>query len=177
MRVFVTGGNGFIGSVVVRRLVDSGHRVVCLFRKTSRPDRIIGLPFERAIGDVRDAESLRAPMRTCDATIHLAAPGGWEADEPALAGAVIEGGTRNVLGAAAELRNHRVVLVSSTAAVAASDEPRVFDESSDFHVADGSLVYAHAKHRAELHAREAYERGVPVVVVNPSEVYGPRDTS
>lgn len=177
MRVFVTGGNGFIGSAVVRELEKTGRRAVCLLRETSRTDRIEALSFDRAPGDVRDIDSLRAAMRTCDATIHLAAPGGWDHDDPALLRAVIEDGTRNVLTVASELPRHRVVVVSSTAAINASNTPTVFDERAEFTVSDPSLHYAHAKHRAEIIAREAHERGVPVIIVNPAEVYGPGDTA
>ena len=74
MKVFVTGGNGFIGSVVVRDLVTSGHHVVCLLRPTSRTERIEGLALERVHGDVCDLASIRAGMRGCASTIHLAAP-------------------------------------------------------------------------------------------------------
>src|SRR5947208_12258991 len=108
MRVFVTGGNGFIGSVVVRELVKSGHEVVCLLRSTSRTDAIDSVRFERANGDVRDPASLRAAMSACDCTIHLAAPGGWSSDDSSILRDVIEGGTRNVLDAASSLSNHRV---------------------------------------------------------------------
>jgi dihydroflavonol-4-reductase len=177
MNVFVTGGNGFIGSVVVRRLVASGHRATCLLRPTSNLDRLSGLVFERAIGDVQDIASVRAAMAGCDCTVHLAAPGGWSNDEPTLLRRVIEGGTRNVLHAASERVDHRVVVVSSTAAINASDAPHVFDERAEFTVSDPALQYALAKHWAEFHAQVAYERGVPVVIVNPAEVYGPGDTA
>src|SRR5262249_49391381 len=153
MKVFVTGGNGFIGSMVVGALVASGRQVVCLLRETSRTDRIDHLPFERAIGDVRDPASLRAGMSQCDCTIHLAAPGGWESDHPTELRAVIEGGARNVLEAAATLDYHRVVMISSSAAINASDKPHVFDERAVFNVRDPSLHYAHAKHAAEEVAR------------------------
>ena len=83
MKVFVTGGNGFIGSAVVRELVARGHTPVCLLRKTSDTKRIDALPFERADGDVRDLASVRAGMAGCDGTAHLAAPGGWHADDAA----------------------------------------------------------------------------------------------
>jgi len=177
MRVFITGGNGFIGSVVVRALIGLGHRALCLVRDTSRTDRIDDLPFERARGDVRDPASVRAAMRGCDATIHLAAPGGWDPDDRALVDTVIVDGARHVLVAASELVGHRVVVVSSTAAIDASDSPRVFDETAAFSLRDRSLVYAHAKHRAECVALEAHARGVPVIIVSPAEVYGPGDTA
>jgi dihydroflavonol-4-reductase len=176
MRVFVTGGNGFIGSTVVRALCAAGHSVVCLLRSTSDTHRIDGVPFERAEGDVRDAGSVRAAMRGCDGTIHLAAPGGWHTDDPAGLEDVIVNGARNVLDGALLSNGHRVVLVSSTAAINASDKPIVFDETAEFSVSDPGLHYAHAKHRAELVAREAAAIGVPVIIVNPSEVYGPGDS-
>ena len=163
---------------MVARLVGSGHEVVCLLRRGSDTRRIDGLAIERALGDVRDAASVREAIQSCTATIHLAAPGGGGADDAALLHAVIEEGTRNVLDAAAAKRPpHRVVVVSSTAAVNASDRPRVFDERSAFTIHDRRLHYAHAKHRAELIASDMHARGVPVVVVNPAEVYGPGDTA
>lgn len=177
MNVFVTGGNGFIGSVVVRQLIASGHRVTCLLRQTSNLDRLSGLVFDRRLGDVQDLASVRAAIAGCDCTVHLAAPGGWDNDEPTTLRRVIEGGTRNVLHAASELVDHRVVVVSSTAAINASDVPDVFDERTAFTVNDPALQYAIAKHWAEFHARVAYEGGAPVIVVNPAEVYGPGDTA
>jgi dihydroflavonol-4-reductase len=81
------------------------------------------------------------------------------------------------LEVATRLVEHRVVIVSSTAAINSSDRPRVFDEHAAFAVRDPGLRYAHAKHRAEMRAHEAYERGLAVVIVNPAEVYGPGDTA
>src|ERR1700690_3934759 len=107
MKVFVTGGNGFIGSVVVRKLLQKGHEVRCLLRQTSRTERINGLSLDRVRGDVRDADSLLAGMTGCQATIHLAGLSSWdEIDSPVLR-EVVEGGTRNILQAAAALSAHR----------------------------------------------------------------------
>ena len=177
MKIFVTGGNGFIGSVVVRALVRSGHEVVCLLRCRSDTTRLDDLPIVRATGDVLDAESIHAAMGDCASTIHLAAPGGWDADDPALLRQVIETGTSNVLAAARERPRHRVVFVSSTAAINGSGRPHVFDERAPFTLRDQRLHYAHAKHRAELEALRAASRGQPVMIVNPAEVYGPNDTA
>jgi dihydroflavonol-4-reductase len=177
MRVFVTGGNGFIGSAVARELIARGHTLVCLLRKTSDTKRIDALPFERANGDVRDLASIRAGMAGCEGTVHLAAPGGWHSDDAAGLEDVIVNGARNVLEAASEIPGHRVLLVSSSAAINASDTPIAFDERAEFTVKDPHLHYAYAKHKAELVAREAFGRGVSVIIVNPAEVYGPGDTA
>ena len=177
MRIFVTGGNGFIGSVVVRKLLQASYEVRCLLRSSSRTERIDGLPMERVQGDVRDADSLRKGMTDCQATIHLAGLSSWgEIDSPALK-QVVEDGTRNVLQAALDLPAHRVIFVSSVAAVNGSDKPEVFNESSEFTLDDPELKYALAKRNAELQCRKALAQGVPVIVVNPAEVYGPSDTA
>jgi uncharacterized protein YbjT (DUF2867 family) len=60
LTVLVTGGSGFIGSVVVRQLVESKRRVRCLLRPSSRTARIDGLDVERSTGDVCDPASLVA---------------------------------------------------------------------------------------------------------------------
>lgn len=177
MRVFVTGGNGFIGSVVVRALAALGHEVVCLLRPGCDTSRLAGVRYVRVDGDVRDAQSIRAGVAGCDHSVHLAAPGGWQADDPALLAEVIEGGTRNLLEAITDRPGHRAVLVSSTAAIDASDTPRIFDERSPFTISDRTLHYAQAKRCMELIARAAVERGVAAIVVNPAEVYGPGDAS
>jgi dihydroflavonol-4-reductase len=177
MKVFVTGGNGFIGSAVVRDLVQDGHDVVCLLRRRSHRDRLTGVPIAVVEGDVCYQESFRRAMLECDAAIHLAAPGGWTKDDGDVLQRVIVGGTRNVLAVAQQGGHLRIIHVSSTAAIASSSEPRIWDETAQFTVDDPTLGYAHAKHAAEVAAREAYDGGVDVVIVNPSEVYGPNDTA
>ena len=177
MKVFVTGGNGFIGSAVVRRLLHAGHAVRCLLRPTSRTERIDDLPLERVRGDVRDLASVRAGMDGCDGTVHLAGLSSWsDIDSPALSD-VVENGTRHVLDAASRLRAHRVVFVSSATAVNGSDTPEIFDETAAFTLDDPALKYAHAKHRAEALCLEAFRNNLPVIIVNPAEVYGPADTA
>ena len=177
MKLFVTGGNGFIGCVVVRRLVESGCSVRCLLRSTSNTDRIDRLPIERVLGDIRDLASVNAGMEGCDGTIHLAGVSSWnEINSPALM-EIVEGGTQNVLAAASSRPAHRVVFVSSATAVNGSDEPQVFNENSEFTLNDPELKYANAKLRAEALCRKAFLKGVPVVIVNPAEVYGPADSN
>jgi dihydroflavonol-4-reductase len=178
MRVFVTGGNGFIGSVVARRLAAEGHAVVCLLRPTSNVSRLEGVAHERADGDVRDAESLRAGMAGCEAVVHLASLSSWDLiDSPEMKDVVL-GGTGNVLEAAAALGVRRVVFVSSVTAVGATPRPQPLDESAAYNLAEESgLTYAQYKHQAEALCREAASRGQDVVIVNPAEVYGPNDTA
>src|SRR5512143_2588625 len=129
MKVFVTGGNGFIGSVVVRSLVADKHEVRCLLRPASNVERIAGLDYTRVDGDVRDAGAVRRGMAGADAVIHLASLSNWNDIDSPLMDEVVEGGTRNILDAAqaAPGAKPRVVFVSSILAVNGSTEPRTFD--------------------------------------------------
>ena len=179
MRVLVTGGSGFIGSVVVKTLLAEKHEVRCLLRGSSNTDRLAGLAYERSEGDVRDAASVRRALEGCDAAIHLASLSNWNDIDSPLMREVVEGGTRNLLDAArARDARPRIVFVSSALAVNASDEPRTFDESSPWTTDDAKLSYSRCKRAAEAMCRDAFEKdGVPTVIVNPTEVYGPNDTA
>jgi dihydroflavonol-4-reductase len=175
-RVLLTGGHGFIGSVVTRLLAERGCSVRCLVRPTSKVDRLDGFAFEAAPGDIRDVESLRRAAEGCDAAVHMAGLSSWKLiDSPAME-EVTEGGTRNLLAAAHGAGLEKVVFVSSATAVNAADDPRVFDESSPFELGATRLSYAIHKNAAESICRDFVATGLPVVIVNPAEVYGPGDT-
>jgi dihydroflavonol-4-reductase len=175
MKIFLTGGSGFIGSAVVRQLLARGNSVRCLVRPASRLSRIDGLPFERVIGDVRNPETLVEAMRGCEAAIHLACLSSWQQINSEDMDAVAVKGTRNVIEAALRNGCRRVVYVSSILAIGASRAPRVMREDSEGEVSLEPLRYSMAKRRAEEHCRDAVRRGLDVVIVNPGEVYGPRD--
>ncbi len=67
MKVFVTGGTGFIGGEVVRQLRDRGDEVVCLVRSPEKASKLRELGCELVSGDLGDAEAIRAGMEGCDA--------------------------------------------------------------------------------------------------------------
>lgn len=174
MKVFVTGGNGFIGSRVVRRLVERGHAVRCLLRPGSDTRRIDDLPLERAVGDLADARSLEQGVEGCGGCIHLAGVSSWDEIAADHVEETVVEGTRRVVDAV-ERASARLVYVSSVAAVNASARPEVFDETAPFTLGGSGLRYAVAKHAAERLVLEAAARGVDALVVNPGETYGPDD--
>jgi dihydroflavonol-4-reductase len=175
-KILVTGGSGFIGSVVVRTLIKEGAQVRCLLRPTSKLDRLAGVSYERAEGDVRDLGSIQKALAGCDGVIHLAGLSAWDLiDSPAMK-EVTEEGTRNLLQASRGAGIKKFVFVSSATAINASDEPRVFDETAPFELGGSGLNYAIHKHAAEQMCLVFAAEGLPVVIVNPTEVYGPNDT-
>jgi dihydroflavonol-4-reductase len=177
MRVFVTGGHGFIGSAVVRALLARGDEVRCLLRPASDASRLDGLPVERATGDVRDEVALARGLSGCDAAVHLACPSSWNALRSPELPEVVVRGTRLLLDACGRQGVRRVVYVSSVMAIGASEEPRVLDERCLSPVPVTHFPYVRAKRAAEVLCRRAADEGLGVVVVNPGEVYGPRDTA
>lgn len=176
-RVFVTGGNGFIGSRVVRALLTRGYAVRCLLRPTSATGRIDGLEFTRAVGDLRDPESLKAGMAGCQGVIHLACTSSWDQIRASTdMNEVAVTGTQNVLSAAHVNGGLRTVYVSSITAVNGTDTPQIQTELAPFTLTDRKrYAYAFAKHEAEARCQEAVQAGLPVTIVNPAEVYGPED--
>jgi len=176
VKVFVTGGNGFIGSRVVHLLKAGGHDIRCLLRETSDTSRIAGIEFERHLGDLRDVDSLVEGMTGCDAVIHLASLSAWDQIRSPIMRTIVVDGTRNVLEAATACGKLRVVFVSSCTAVGATKTPVVMDESATFDLPNEPFVYANAKVDAEAICAEFFEQeNLPVVIVNPCEVWGPND--
>ena len=71
--VFVTGGSGFVGSAIVRKLVTVGFPVRTLLRRTSSRMNLKGLELEVVEGDLRDRKSIRAALVGCRYVFHVAA--------------------------------------------------------------------------------------------------------
>lgn len=175
MTVFITGGNGFIGSRVVRALTARGTSVRLLMRAQSRTTRLAGLTYERASGDVRDPASLQAAMAGCTGVIHLASVSNWNDIQSPLMRTVVVDGTRNVLQAMRIQGITRAVFVSSATAINGSDTATVHTEESGYALVGPRFAYAHAKREAEELCRGARADGLEIVIVNPAEVYGPDD--
>jgi len=173
--VFVTGGHGFVGSWVVRELLQRGYRVRCLVRRSSRTHRIDDLPVERFVGDILDAASLEEGMRGADLCIHLAGISSYKDMQEDWTIPTIVDGTRNVLQKAREAGIRRTVYIGSGVVYSCRDPNRVADESSPFLLHDSNLFYALGKHRAEQVVDEFVAAGSDVVVAIPMETYGPRD--
>lgn len=175
MRIFVTGGTGFIGSRVVARLCAAGHSVTCLVRSPQRAGRLSQPPVEIVTGDLADHAALAQGLADADACIHLASVSAWaQIAGPHVETTIIDG-TRNLLQAARARPRLRLIHVSSVAAVNGADRPITFDESSRFELASSGLRYAVAKHAAEQLVRTAAASGLNASIVNPGETYGSGD--
>lgn len=179
MDVFLTGGTGFIGGEVARRLRDRGDRVRALVRDPGRAQRLADLGCELVVGDLSDEPALAAACAGADAVVHGAAlyEIGVPADRRAALVDTNVAGTERVLGAALSAGVRKAVYVS-TVAVFGNTRRAVVDETYA-KPADvpSTSVYEQTKAEAHRRAGEIARRGLPLVIVLPGVVYGPGDPS
>ena len=178
MKVFVTGGTGFIGGEVVRQLRRRGEEVVCLVRSPGKAGKLKGLGCALASGDLGDEGAIRAAMQGCDAVIHAAAMyevGIPAKQRPAMWDANVEG-TRRVMEAARAENVPRIVYVS-TVGIFGNTHKMVVDESYKNPETDYTSYYEETKLEAHKVVQGMINEGLPAIIVQPGGVYGPGDTS
>lgn len=174
-RTLVTGATGFIGSHLVRALAARGDELRLLVRAASRLEHLQGVEFEVVTGDVLDRDSVRRALNGADRVFHVAGSTSMRSKDREWVRRLNVEGTRNVLEEALAAGVERAVHTSSIAAVGAAPPGGAIDESASFNVGHLGIAYVNSKHEAELEAMRLYSAGLPVVVVNPSFVFGPDD--
>jgi dihydroflavonol-4-reductase len=179
MKCFVTGASGFIGGNLVHELNVRGHRVKALLRESSDRRGLKGADYETVAGDLSDKARLTAAMDGCDWCFHVAASYHlWLPNYAPMYAANVEG-TRNMIEAAAEAGCSRIVYTSTVGCIGlpkkVNGKVEPTDETTPVSGAQMSNHYKKSKWQAEVVARELAEKGLPVVIVNPSAPIGPRD--
>lgn len=180
MRVFLTGGTGFIGQALAGALRRRDWEVTALVRDPggAAARALVGLGATLAPGDVTDRESMRSPMAGADVVIHNAGwyelgVGGREAERRMEA--VNVDGARNALTLAHELGVPRVVHVSSI--VAGGETGDVVRDETFVRRSPPPSPYERTKAEAHAIALDLVARGAPVLVAMPAGVFGPGDHS
>lgn len=172
MKYFLTGATGFVGSWVAQQLVDKGEKVVCLVRKTSNRKWLKDLPVEYHYGSLLEPETLRAGIQHADYVLHIAGVTKALSLKEFYTGNVEA--TRNILEVVKEvnLAVRKFVHVSSQAAMGPNSSRTPMNEDHPMHpITD----YGESKKQTEEVVRE-YMGTLPITILRPSTVYGPRDT-
>ena len=175
MKIFLTGGTGFIGSHTAWRLMQAGHKLHCLVRDTSDTRSLQEWGAHLVQGTVHDLAALQEGMQGCEVLIHLAnVYTFWEPDMSVLPRVNVEG-TSTVMQAAAAVGVRRVIDVSTVAVYGLPDE-KPFNEETP-HAAQLTTLYACTKREAEKIVRQTVaEHGMELVVLQPGAVIGAGDT-
>lgn len=176
MTTLVTGATGFLGSAVVRALLDRGKAVRVLVRRGSDRRNIDGLDVEIAEGNLNDPQSLRSAVKGCLSLYHAAADYRLWAKDPAELYETNVTATRSLLLSASEAGVQRIVYTSSVATLGREPSGRPADECTPVTIEDMTGHYKRSKFLAEEDVKGLVrDAGLPVVIVNPSTIIGPRD--
>lgn len=171
MRALVTGATGLIGNALAMDLVARGHDVRALVRDPGRARAILPERVALVRGDVTAPESLPAAVRDVDWLFHAAGmPEQWQRDE-GIFDRVNRQGTANVLDAALACGVKRVIYTSTMDVFGAERGGTLVESRVD--AEPKHTAYERSKQAAEREAEARRERGLDLVYVNPSAVYGP----
>jgi nucleoside-diphosphate-sugar epimerase len=172
---FVTGGSGFIGGALIRRLTSDGWSVRALARADGSAAKVEAAGAAAVRGDLDDRDSLRAGAEGCEVAFHAAAStaewGPWEDFKR-----INFGGTERALAACREAGVRRFVHVGTEAALIAGQPLVNVDETAPLRP-DSKGHYPASKAMAERAAIDANGDGFETVVVRPRFVWGPGDTT
>jgi dihydroflavonol-4-reductase len=179
MKVFLTGGTGFIGQPLTQSLSARGWNVAALVRNANSPQAraLTKMGAQCVAGDVTDRESMRAGMMGADIVVHNAAwyELGVHQNARKLMHAINVTGTDNVLSLALELGIPRAVYVSSTLYYGDTG-PEARDET---YRRQKPYRFYYEQTKAEAHeiAQQYRQRGLPLIFICPAHVVGPNDHS
>jgi dihydroflavonol-4-reductase len=175
MKTLVTGGTGFVGANVVRLLLQRGIEVRALVRPRSDTRNLDSLGVELVAGDLRDRVSLEAALEGCDAVYHVAAMYAlWTSDPRQIYDSNVTG-TVNLLEAAGMAGVRRIVYTSSVATIGLPKDGTPGTEEVALQPEELVSDYKRSKYLAEQEVLKYAQRGLPVVIVNPSFPVGAWD--
>jgi dihydroflavonol-4-reductase len=173
-KTFVTGGSGLIGGHVVHQLAQRGDDLRVAVRESSRLENLADVDCEPVICDILDRRAVRRAMKDVDRVYHCAGLTSVRASAERLFRINVQG-TRVVLEEALRAGVERAVLTSSVAAIGPATRGSTADETSPFTAGIYGLPYVNSKREAEVEALRLAASGLPVVIVNPTNVFGTGD--
>jgi nucleoside-diphosphate-sugar epimerase len=172
MKVFITGGTGFIGSGLTEKLISENHEVIILARNPSAVRFNAKDKVNIIKGDLSNKSALTEGMKDCDWVFHMAAWAKPSYKDPKIVTGINIDGTVNVFDAALESHVKKVVFTSTGGTMSFSHDGNPVDESTN---PDPILhtLYEKTKAKAEKIAIDYSKKGLAVITVNPTRVYGP----
>lgn len=171
MKVCVTGAGGFLGSVIVKKLLERGDQVKGIAR--SNYPELTALGAEMIRGDISCYQSVSQAVNGCDAVIHVAAKAGvWGAYKDYYTANVV--GTDNMIRACQENHITRLVYTSTPSVVYDGEDENGVDETAPY-ASNFLCHYARTKAQAEKNILSANNADLATVALRPHIIWGPGD--
>ncbi len=172
MATLITGGTGFIGSKLVNELLAGGEEIHLLCHKQDDKNLLKHDALKRFYGDVTDKDSLKPAIQGCRKVFHLAGHARNWAKDPAVYFRVNVEGFRNVAELAIDNNIEKMVL-TSTSMVLGPSNGTANSEAMAGRYQVFFTDYERTKYLAELEAEKFLNKGLLLVIVRPTRVYGP----
>jgi dihydroflavonol-4-reductase len=174
-KILVTGGTGFIGAYIIKKLVEKNYFVRAIRRSNKLPFFIsldILNKVEWVNGDVLDVISLNEAMQDVDAVIHSAAVVSFDKKERKQMYNTNVDGTANVVNLSLENGIKKLVHISSISALGRTATGEKVDEEKKWIVSKLNSHYGISKNKAEMEVWRGMGEGLDAVIINPSTVLG-----
>ncbi len=174
-KILVTGGTGFLGSYIIKQLIENGYSVRAIRRSSKTPHWISSAIFEKVEwleGDVLDVVALEDAMDGVDTVIHSAAVVSLSKKYRAEMYKINVEGTANVVNVALEKNIKRFIHISSVAALGRTVDGGHVNEEKKWEESKVNTHYAISKFKAELQAWRGLNEGLEGVILNPSTILG-----
>jgi nucleoside-diphosphate-sugar epimerase len=173
-RIFITGANGLLGSVIVKSLLAEGYAISAI-RRASSSMQLLG-PAADAISwteaDLMDTETYREQVAQADVLIHAAAMVSFDKRDHAQMMDINVRGTAELVNLALEVGLKHFIQISSIAAIGRAKNADTIHENTKWVDSELNSQYAISKYQAELEVWRGGEEGLPFSIVNPSVVLG-----
>lgn len=175
-RIAITGATGFLGSHLVRGLLELGYQdIVALKRESSSMDLLEDIEerIKWVAGDLLDITSVNELVKNADYVIHSAAKVSYNpSDEKEVMQSNIDG-TANIVNACLDFKIEKLVFVSSVAAIGRPSKEGYINEKTEWEDSKFNTNYGLSKYMAELEVWRGMAEGLKVSVINPSMILGP----
>ncbi|MGD9561439.1 MAG: NAD-dependent epimerase/dehydratase family protein [Pyrinomonadaceae bacterium] len=175
-KILITGGTGFLGTHIVRQLIDAGEKHLRVMA-SSVPEWMTDAGVESAVGSVTSRDDVARACRNVSAIFHLAGKVSRDNNDAAAMNRVHVEGTRILCEAAKEAGVKTMVLASSSGTIAVSEDEQIFDETfpQPVDVISRWAYYASKYYQERTALAEFDGDGRRLVILNPSLLLGPDD--
>ena len=176
MKILLTGADGFLGSNLVRELLERGYKVRALIEPGRESTSLNGLDVDIRKADILDPVKIKDAVNGCSSIIHTAAVTATWPSRSEIVKKVNIQGTRNIIDAAKETGVTRLVYVGSANSFGFGPKEDPGDETRPYGASKYGLDYFNSKHHAQtMVLEEIRNHGLKAVIVNPTFMVGPYD--